>query len=232
MRKDTKRSAMAQYFEGTLTANVDELADSLEHEGREAFEERLEEANDESAGNALDEFREKVGDEFEEKCLRLADEIDERCALVRKGRPPQELGAFDRDEMTRILATDTIIFYDVFQYDPEEGDRVAAAQKRPKTPADDIQLTKDVCDLPDEYFARERFLHSLYIYLCEEILSAATYHFMEPLRLYREAAGLVERAYADRTIEVLAPVDALRALECERLATERLQAELSRGASK
>ena len=77
----------------------------------------VDELDDEACTEAQKDFTREFGAEVAETCDRLLMVVAIRYSLLRNGERPKAFGAFDRDEIERILAYDQNFNYDGYELD-------------------------------------------------------------------------------------------------------------------
>ena len=75
----------------------------------------VDELDDEARLAAQREFTNSIGAEVEELCIRLKEEVAKRYLLICNGDRPKPFGAFDRDEIQRLLAYNLKFTYDGYE---------------------------------------------------------------------------------------------------------------------
>ena len=108
------------------------------------------------------ELTRSIGEDFSENCLRLAEEAITRCSLIEQGKRPMPFGAYDRDEIERILATDLNLIYEGYILDCEADLKKCT------------DLNEVICKTTNVDAARE---------------SLDRYHFLEEFRKYLKTAA-------------------------------------------
>jgi len=173
-------------------------------------------ANEEARWAAEADFSNNAGRDLLVQCHRLTEETSERYALVMKGESPRAFGEYDRDEVAHILSLDVVITFDGYTLD------MSTDAETIKDWREAAVKTQWQCDA---YPARDRlaFIAVYEKYLYTAALFAKSIGAEHAMRLYLRAWGLVSEAHAQNGQRArLAPDDALRTVNLERVATERL----------
>ena len=169
--------------------------------------------NLESMLKAQDRFTMERGGELKENCSRLLAEVSIRYGRVTHGEPPSAFGAFDRDEIARILAFFPVIEYEGFAYVPaSDGTEEGHAYK--------TQWETDA----EEAWTRSRFIEGYEKYLEAAAALADAKGVADARQGYLDAKTLVNATGAPQTLRhAIAPDDALRVIDLEKTATESLR---------
>lgn len=171
---------------------------------------------DELDGEALrvaqEEFTRKVGAEMEENCLRLLKEVEKRRRSMCGGERPLPFGAFDRDEIERVLAADMDLGYDGYEIDFD-------ADLEKCTDCNDA-IFRSMKTVPsEEAWMRFEFVLEYGRYLETAAIYAKSIGAVPAMRLYLRAFLILEPLDSgDR----LPPEKAKRVSAFERIATEML----------
>ena len=186
----------------------------------EDIQSEIDAANDEAREAAQEEYTRKTGKELRAQCRRLTEETAARYDLVMRGESPRAFGEYDRDEIARILNADVVLVFDGYDIDMSptvetSDDWLAGA----------IETTW-VFDA-DEAADRLAFIEAYEKYLYTAAAFAKSIGAAHAMRLYLRAWGLVDAAAAQggRGFRVGA-AESLRAVNLERVATERLWVEV------
>ena len=182
---------------------------------REKLEERIQTETALAMLDAADDFTRETGADLAAKCTRLAVETARRYEAVRRGEAPAAFGAFDRDEIARVLNADTIITY--MGYRPKKDFDPKAC----KDWIDAAYCTEFRIEAAETY-ARNVFLAAYAKYLHTAAAFAKSMDGGTAMRLYLRAWRIVDALTHDRWHSSATPNDALRAVNLERLASERL----------
>lgn len=183
----------------------------------------VEDANLHSMLEAQDRFTREIGAELKENCNRLIIEVGKRCVQLENGKPPSPVGAFDREEIARILTAPAMIEYKGYVLDAA---------------GDEGGESSGVRETTWETNAEEEWKRSALIGIYEMFLEKAE-KFAEghgaksAMRDYGEAARIVKRTKTSYLRAALPPDDALRVIDLEQAATASLSGEMrGKGAAK
>ena len=158
------------------------------------------------------ELTRSIGEDFSENCLRLAEEASTRCSLIEQGKRPMPFGAYDRDEIERILATDLNLIYEGYILDYE-------ADLKKCTDLNEVICKTTNADAARESLDRYHFLEEFRKYLKTAASFAKSIGAFPAMRLYLRAYLLVEKLVET---DALPPENAKRFSVFERMATELL----------
>ena len=180
----------------------------------------IDNANDTARMRAVKEFTRRTGKKLQEQCRRLAEEYTKRYTRILKGESPRAFGECNRDEIARILHTDVVVSFDGYDLDTSPHSGKADNWKRVAVAT---HWDCDACEAWDRLAfveAYEKFLYTAAFFS----KSIGAEHAM---RLYLRAWGMVSEARAqDGHRARLSADDAVRTVNLERVATERLWVEM------
>ena len=175
----------------------------------------IEEANEKLHKVAQERYTRKVGAELRANCRRLAEETAMRYALIMNGEAPRAFGAYDRDEVARILNANIVIAYDGYCLRmPLDIDHI----ERWEDGAEETSWSVDA----EEKWDRGAFIAAYEKYLHTAAAFAKSIGSTHAMRLYLRAWGLVRKTGTQCNRFVLAADEALRTVNLERVATDRL----------
>lgn len=186
----------------------------------EEIQREIDYENEEAKAAAQAEFTLKTGEELRAQCHRLTEEVAQRYAAVMKGESPRAFGGYDRDEIARILNTDTYIYYNGYEIDtslePKSIDYWESGTIG-------VSLSCEAEEAWDRYVfieAYSKFLHTAAAF-------AKSTGALHAMRLYLRAWGVVNIAFDPTPYDrELSADEALRIVNLERVATERLWVEV------
>ena len=190
-----------------------------ENSGLDEFgtEKWVEDTNLDAMLRAQDKFTLERGDELRENCYHLTEEVVKRYLRLREHAAPSAFGAFDRDEIARILTFVPVIEYTGFFYDPPTAD----------APKGNVYETTWETDA-SEAWDRSTFIAAYARYLEEAAAFAEAQGVTDAQQAYRGALELVNAAGSPQVLRrALSPDDALRVVDLERRATETLGAAMA-----
>jgi len=176
----------------------------------------IDDANDEAQKAAQEEFTRETGAELQEQCHRLTEETARRYARIMKGLSPQAFGEYDRDEIARIFNADVVIYFDGYELDMSSD---------PETVEDwqDGAIETSWDTEAEEAWDRLAFVEAFEKYLYTAAAFAKSIGAVHAMRLYLRAWGIVHEARERRKARFrLDPDEALRVVNLERVATDRL----------
>ena len=186
----------------------------------EEIQNEIDAANDEAFLEAQEEFTRKTGAELREQCHRLVEATAERYALIMKGESPRAFGAYDRDEIARILNADLAISYDGY-------DLNMSPDPSSITDWQDCAIETTLECEAEEGWDRAKFIEAYEKYLYTAAAFAKSIGASHAMRLYLRAWGLVGKACPHCGYRVrLFANEALHVVNLERVATERLWVEV------
>ena len=173
----------------------------------------VDELDDEARLAAQKEFTNSIGAEVEELCIRLKEEVAKRYLLICNGDRPKPFGAFDRDEIQRLLA------YNLnFTYDGYEIDEFSDFSGSIESCMDEVSKVTD----SEEAWSRYEFVIVFRKYLETAAAFAKSIGATPAMRLYMRAFLILESLNSDSN---LSPEDARRFAMFEKSATEMLVAD-------
>ena len=181
----------------------------------EEIKEAIELENARLIHDAAAEFTRKTGAEMQKRCSELTQETAARYAQIMRGEAPLEFGAYDSDDIARILATDTIIVCTGYRFDK------AADIAKAKYWTDAAVETSFYFGA-DESWDRAAFVDAYEKYLYTAAAFAKSIGADHAMRLYLRAWGLVHGALVGQNHDKLDADSALRVVRLERIATSRL----------
>lgn len=158
------------------------------------------------------ELSRSIGDDFAVNCQRLEEEAKTRCRLMEQGKRPEPFGAYDRDEIERILATDLNLIYEGYILD-------YGADFKKCTDLNEVIYKTTNTDAANESLDRYHFLVEFRKYLKAAASFAKSIGANPAMRLYLRAYLLVEKLVES---DALPPEDAKRFAAFEKMATELL----------
>ena len=182
---------------------------------KEEIQDRIDEENSILCQEAKEEFTRKTGAELKANCRRLTEETAERYALIMKGEAPRAFGAYDRDEIARILNVDTTICCDGYGLN-------TSLEIRPEDDWEDCAIETSFIIDAAETWDRKAFIEAYEKYLHTAAAFAKSIGSTHAMRLYLRAWGLVRKTYLQYDRLPLAADEALRTVNLERVATDRL----------
>lgn len=189
-------------------------------------EEWVQSSNMDAMMRAQDRFTRERGNELRENCQRLQVEAYRRYSWLDRDEPPRAFGAFDSDEIARILATPAMIRYDGFMLTRGK------AAKGEKAHGDGICRTTWETEAAESW-NRTTFIAIFQTYLERAVESAKEHGAESALRDYRQALQLVKTTESPYRRGVLSPDDALRVIALEQAANGALRKAMSgKGAAK
>ena len=176
----------------------------------------IDDATDEAQKAAQDEFTRATGAELQKQCHRLTSETAKRYARIMKGLSPQAFGEYDRDEIARILNADVVLFYFGYELDMStDPDTVEDWQDGAMDASYDVEA--------EEAWDRLAFVEAFEKYLYTAAAFAKSIGAVHAMRLYLRAWGIVHEVRESRKARFrLDPDEALRVVNLERVATDRL----------
>ena len=177
---------------------------------------RIDDANDEARKIAQDEFTCATGAELQKQCHRLTAETANRYARIMKGQSPQAFGEYDRDDIARILNANVIIFYFGYELNMSaDPDTVEDWQDGTNDAGYDTEA--------EEAWDRLAFVEAFEKYLYTAAAFAKSIGGVHAMRHYLRAWGIVHEARERLKVRFrLDPAEALRVVNLERVATDRL----------
>lgn len=188
------------------------------------LEKEINHANTLAYYDATDDFTAKTGAELLRKCHRLASEVALRYASVNNGFAPAPFGAFDRDEIARIFNTDATVVYNMYTVNAEVDP--AKVELRDWT---DCTCYGEV--EAESIEAGDRFLfckaYKKYLYTAAAL--AKSVGALQTMNMYMTGWGIMEREMTIARSQygfTISAEDALRIVNLERVASERLWGEV------
>ena len=172
----------------------------------------VDELDDEACAAAQKEFTREFGAEVTENCDRLLRIVAVRYNLLRNGERPKAFGAFDRDEIERILTYDLNFEYDGYQID-------FSADFETATDCNDCIIEAPMTTASEEAWTRYEFVKAFMKYLETAAAFAKSIGAIPASRLYMRAYLILEPLDSDSN---LSPEDAHRFAMFEKIATEML----------
>ena len=162
---------------------------------------------------AQDRFTRECGAELTENCAYLTVETAKRYLQITDGKPPSAFGDFDRDEIARTLAADTMLSYDGYVCD---GDGFYETTWQ----------TEAI-----ETWDRSKFVEAYGKYLGTAATFAEAQGCADAAQGYRKAEQIVCTKTHPFYQRPLSPNDALEVTALEKAATESLS-KRKKGAAK
>lgn len=187
----------------------------------EEIKKKIREANDLAMNEALEKRRREIGDDMSDWCERLSLESGFLTRQILDGEQPLELGAYDRDEIARILNTDAIVVFDGYELDVPDGEDVSEVDDWRKC-ASVARFRTESADAA----IRRRFMTEFMKYLHTGAAVAKSIGALDAMRLYLTAWVIVDRATLCFEMGIESE-NALRVVNLERVACERLSVGLA-----
>ena len=172
----------------------------------------VDEFEDESLRGEQERFTREVGAEIEENCLRLMKEAAKCRLAICNGEKPIAFGAFDRDEIERILASDLNLYYDGYEMDLD-------ADLDECTDCSDAIYTTCKSTAAEEAWTRFEFIKEYKKYLETAAVFAKSIGAVPAMRLYLRAFLVLDPLFHDSRLSV---ETAKRVVAFERIATDML----------
>lgn len=172
----------------------------------------VDDLDDEARHIEQEEFTRKFGGEYSVNCRRLMDEVKNRRGLMEQCKRPNPFGAFDRDEIERILASDLNLHYEGYEMD-------FGADLENCTDCNDAIYMVSKTTAAEESWERFQFMEECKKYLNTAASFAKSIGAAPAMRLYLRAYLILEPVSADGRIT---PENAKRFTAFERMATELL----------
>jgi hypothetical protein len=185
----------------------------------EEAEEFINEENEDRIDEAKERFARATGGNLEENCKRLTEETAIRFELVMNGLAPTAFGAYDRDDIARILNTDTVISFDGYKLEVESGTK-------------EVEDWRDAAAETTWYFEavethdRRQFIDAYENYLHMAAAFAKSIGATHAMHLYLRAWGLVRETYEQGARLTLTPEESIHAVNLEKAASSRLWLDL------
>ena len=185
----------------------------------EEIQDRIDEENDERREEAQKTFTSETGAELQTRCRELTVETANRYDDIMKGDAPQAFGAYDCDDIARILNTKATFDFDGFDLDMtprtyEVDDWMDGAIE--------TTLTAEA----DEAWDRSAFVGAYEKYLYTAAAFAKSMGATHAMRLYLRSWGIVRKTQGPCYRYSLDADDSLRAVNLERIASSKLWIEV------
>ena len=162
-----------------------------------------------------EEYTRKIGAELKTLCHELTRETAKRYESIMNGEAPRAFGEYDRDDIARILNTDTTVQFVGYSLkippDKEVDDWKDGA-------TESLQMFS-----PDEAWDKDMFVEAFEKYLYTAAAFAKSIGAVHAMRLYLRAWGIVHDTHTSGYERLsLSPEEALRTVRLERIARSRL----------
>jgi hypothetical protein len=172
----------------------------------------VDEFEDESLRGEQERFTREIGAEIEENCLRLMKEVAKCHLAICNGEKPIAFGAFDRDEIERILASDLNLYYDGYEMDLD-------ADLDTCIDCSDAIYTTCKSTAAEEAWTRFEFIKEYKKYLETAAAFSKSIGAVPAMRLYLRAFVILDPLFPDSRLSV---ENAKRVVAFERIATDML----------
>ena len=177
----------------------------------EELQERIDEENEKLLEDAQEEYTNDSGAELKSRCHELTREVARRYRQAMAGCAPDAFGEYDRDDIARILNTDTTVEYTCYALDMTPGKEVGD---------DWMKGAIEVGEFfkPDEDWDRTAFIEAFEKYLYTAASLAKSIGATLAMRFYLRAWGLVNATRVGFERSTLDSDEALRVVRLERAA--------------